>query len=68
MQSHIKLAPRAPVSLPIPVPAGIRVIWCDTCGSFMPHALSKSQSHYFCSCGEAIVYYINNAPALWAIR
>jgi hypothetical protein len=62
--SHIKLAPRAVSALPIPVPAGVRVLWCDTCGSWMPHAAAKvkGQRLYVCGCGTEILHFIVAKP------
>ena len=34
-----------------------RPLWCETCGNWTPHALTKSQTHYVCGlCATQIIY------------
>lgn len=56
----------------IPYPVAVvaqpcRNLFCDTCQTWTPHALTKNKTHYVCGCGAAIVYHINNAPPMMAI-
>lgn len=66
--SHIKTLPRPLPALPIPAPANVRILWCDTCRAYMPHSITKSRTAYVCSCGTELEFHINDSPATWAIR
>lgn len=61
MRTQYKPLPRALPALRVPVlvPSGVRVLWCDVCGAWMPHALNKSQTLYVCSCGTELIYIPN---------
>lgn len=66
----VKQLPRAPRASPEPVVVSqpVRMLMCDTCGTWTPHVLDSSKSNYVCGCGSAIEYHININPHLWGVR
>jgi hypothetical protein len=63
--SHIKLVPRAEPALPaLIVIQPTRVLFCDMCGTWTPHAAAKvkGQRLYVCGCGTEILHFIVAKP------
>ncbi len=45
-----------------------RVLVCQTCGTWTPHALNASQTAYVCGCGEEVVLHINLSKPMYGVR
>lgn len=67
MRTYIDIIPR-PVVVTQPAALLNRLLFCDTCGDWTAHALTASGEYYVCGCGVFVIYIVNNAPHLWAIR